>query len=305
MGRPFSENGSCRHDAYDGKLPEEHMCQVCKDHSRYSDKTLRRMKDNGDIEIEGVCQQLHGSLPREVAVQRAAANSSPARRGRRRPTKRFEPSEQRKTSGKKLKPSEIDEKRKALATLGVNVENIHFNTNGGKSRGAVSKMATTAGAALTAISQVISPSDPNAARSLAVSASLKRDPTIKATMDDSSNEKRHPPTASRRESEANGQDRIQRAQAAASALAEENTKKQRKLDACTRSLGTDLVSRLKGMSIAEARPILAAGMSFRHIFGMLTLRIGTNDRILDRTGYLACIILFRLPLQAYTACWKL
>jgi hypothetical protein len=55
-----------------------------------------------------------------------------------------------------------------------------------------------------------------------------------------------------------GQARIQRAQASASAVAEQNTTKQQKLESCIRSLGMDLVARLKGMSITEARPILAA-----------------------------------------------
>jgi hypothetical protein len=84
MGRPYTESGSCRDCVHDGKLAEELMYSACQEHSRYSDKTLRRRSDRGDIDIEGVCHLLHGPLSQPTVGRRAAANSPSLRRRRKR-----------------------------------------------------------------------------------------------------------------------------------------------------------------------------------------------------------------------------
>jgi hypothetical protein len=243
MSCPFTEKGLCRDDAFTGKLSEEFMRKVCTEQSRYSNKTIRRKVKSGEIKIIGVCQQILETLPQELKDQRAAANSSPARCGRRRATKRLEPTTAKKSSGKKQKPNDRDVQRKALATLGVNLSEIHFNKRGGKSRGAVSKMSTTAGAAITAVLRIISLNDPNAACNLGILASLKNAPSIPSLLDDL-------PThaEARLDSVPTGQGRIQQEEASVAALVDESSE-WLKISECLCGLGTDRVSCLKDMSL--------------------------------------------------------
>jgi hypothetical protein len=198
---------------------------------------------SGEIKIIGVCQQILETLPQELVDQCAAANLSPAQRGRCRATKCLKPTTAKKSSGKKRKPNDRDTQRKALATLGVNLSEIHFNKRGGKSRGAVSKMSTTAGAAITAVLRIISPNDPNAAHNLGILASLKNAPSIPSLLDDL-------PThaEARLDSLPTGQGRIQQEEASVAALVDESSE-WLKISECIRGLRTDLVSCPKDMSL--------------------------------------------------------
>ena len=140
MGRAvYTEKGSCRHCVDNGLMERELMCSVCQEHAQYSDRSLRRMEEQGDFSIKGVCHHLHGPLSQPTVDRRAAANSPSRRRSRKRAAAdnmergRFVPTQERKTSGQKQKPTKQEEQRKALETLGMNTNQINFN-KGGKSR---------------------------------------------------------------------------------------------------------------------------------------------------------------------------
>ena len=111
MGRAvYTEKGSCRHCVDNGLMERELMCSVCQEHAQYSDRSLRRMEEQGDFSIKGVCHHLHGPLSQPTVDRRAAANSPSRRRSRKRAAAdnmergRFVPTQERKTSGQKQNP---------------------------------------------------------------------------------------------------------------------------------------------------------------------------------------------------------
>lgn len=251
MGRPYTEEGSCRDDVHKGKLEEECMCSVCREHARHSDKTLRRKEREDGLVITGVCKQKYGPLSPATERHRAESSSSLGRSGRGRRARRsmqqnvYKPAETKAPSGKKRKLSSDEVKRNALATLGVD-ENIITINRGGTSASAKSKMAKTTGAALTAISMAINPSDPSLARNLGIAQSLKRNPIIPPTV---------PLPSSQGDSAPSSQTRVAEASSIAVESDDLKARRERSLIA---DMGRRTIEELKKMSSREARPLLAA-----------------------------------------------
>ena len=71
MGRkPYTEKGSCRDQHYNGTLPSECFCSVCKYHAGLSDDGLRQMVQNNSIQIKSVCKHLMRSISPDTIFTR-------------------------------------------------------------------------------------------------------------------------------------------------------------------------------------------------------------------------------------------
>ena len=170
MGRAvYTEKGSCRHCVDNGLMERELMCSVCQEHKNmrsiptglfgeWKNKVTFLSREYVIISMVHSLslqstdeQQQTRRLVDEVARKRAAADNMG--RGR------FVPTQERKTSGQKQKPTKQEEQRKALETLGVNTNQINFN-KGGKSRSAVDKAKVSTGTAINVVAAVLNPLNP-------------------------------------------------------------------------------------------------------------------------------------------------
>lgn len=262
MGRPPCENGSCRDCVHKSMLLPELMCSVCVDHDQYSDRQLKRMVANGEIEIRGVCHQINGPLSQPTVEKREAANSSEGRssRGRRASrrmeTERYKPEEERKSSGKKRNREELTP-YDILNALGVENSDININ-KGGTSQAAISKTKKTMGAAVTGLAKMVAPGNPDLARNLGVAASFATNPSIPPVIESQSNNNSAP--------NARAEAVIAQSAATAANIASRNASasKEKKMRDLEQEMGTALIDMLKNApSPRESRPFLAAFAS-RH-----------------------------------------
>jgi len=109
-----------------------------------------------------------------------------------------------------------------------------------------SKVATTTGAAITAVSKATNPENPSAARDLGVAQSLKMDPVIVPEARDENDTQRNRPTASRRSAVSDTRARIDKAAVTTKNVASQNTNslEEKKVKALRCDMGDCLVEEL-------------------------------------------------------------
>eukprot|EP00978_Attheya_sp_CCMP212_P021315 scaffold62029_cov65-Attheya_sp.AAC.8 len=270
MGRPpYTEKGSCRHLLYNNLLSDEDLlCSVCKSHTAYTDRNLRKEEKLGTVVIKGVCHQLHGPLSQPTVARREEVHNSTGRVACKRRSDAMMQSEKEnhykpdnartaRSARKRTKKNTdaTEEKRHVLQRLVGDSVNINW---GGTSRTAILKVKQTAGKVLNEASKVLMPHNPELARDLAIASAISLEPTLQRRVAATVPRQRERPTNDRRQSTEATNERINEAEAVASVEREKRTASGRKKDQLRKRMGSVVADELENMTTQERRPILAA-----------------------------------------------